>query len=844
MRFRRSLPALLVLLAAIGLASAQGNGRIEGRIVKEGDGVGGVAILVAELKLVEISDAEGKFVFTKVPAGTYTLILTLGENSKTQPAVGVLEGRAREVEIEVDWALGKQETITVTAAAARAAKIVDAPAAVTSVPEEKIEAEAAHGQLPKVLEFTPGAEITQGGLYDFNFNTRGFNSSLNRRVSTYIDGRDVSVVLLGAQEWASITTLDDMAGLEFVRGPSAALYGANASAGVINITTKPPRGSEGQMFRVTAGELDTLNFDYRHAAEAGRGWYWKVIAGARQSADFSESRVLGGDEREYAPLCDPDDPDQHPIFAANCLPSEKELFIDDDNEIYFTSGRVDKYFADDSVLTIEGGTTGIRGPLFQTGIGRVQVLDATKPWGRLAWSNGKWNVAANYTHRKGNQANMSDELIVGFELITNTKRYGLEAQGNWSFFGDRMRLVVGAGLTEERVDSENRATGEQTVVWEPLSTDRQAIFSQLDYKLNEHIKFVFAGRVDRASLHETQFSPKAAMVYSINPKHSFRFTFNKAFQVANYSEFFLHARLTETPQPAALAGILCGTFGIDCGVEGPTPVIAGGVDDLNLEKTTAFELGYSGLVGRRVFFTVDYYRSKNKDFITDLVRRVQCDPVNLGDPRECFDAPLLNPNRYYEWGLDPVYGFADDHPANTTYIGDITVAQALRNSVRSGGWALSHDLDGSPVIVAFTYNNAGEVETQGVDFSMQYFFNEHWNLQASYSWFDYDIVDEATLEDFQPNTPEFKGSMSLSYSRKNFHGSLSGRWVDDFEWAAGVCAGPVPSYSTVDLAANYNVADWVSVGMNVSNLSDKEHYQTWCGDLIERRALTNVTFHW
>ena len=43
-----------------------------------------------------------------------------------------------------------------TAAAARAAKIVDAPAAVTAISEVQIEREAAHGQVPKILEFTPG----------------------------------------------------------------------------------------------------------------------------------------------------------------------------------------------------------------------------------------------------------------------------------------------------------------------------------------------------------------------------------------------------------------------------------------------------------------------------------------------------------------------------------------------------------------------------------------------------------------------------------------------------------------------------------------------------------------
>ena len=114
-------------------------------------------------------------------------------------------GATAQVDLGIDWEVGIVEEEVVTAVQ-RAAKIVDAPAAVTSIPAGgDRDCRPPHGQVPKLLEFTPGAEITQSGLYDFNFNTRGFNSSLNRRVSTYIDGRDVGVVLLGAQEWAAIS---------------------------------------------------------------------------------------------------------------------------------------------------------------------------------------------------------------------------------------------------------------------------------------------------------------------------------------------------------------------------------------------------------------------------------------------------------------------------------------------------------------------------------------------------------------------------------------------------------------------------------------------------------------
>ena len=107
------------------------------------------------------------------------------------------------------------------------------------------------GQLAKLLEFTPGAQVTQGGLWDFNIGTRGFNRALSRRVAVLLDGRDLSLPFFGYQGWPAFSfPLDDLSGVEIVRGPSAALYGANASGGVISMTSKEPRFSRGGMVRV------------------------------------------------------------------------------------------------------------------------------------------------------------------------------------------------------------------------------------------------------------------------------------------------------------------------------------------------------------------------------------------------------------------------------------------------------------------------------------------------------------------------------------------------------------------------------------------------------------------
>ncbi len=107
--------------------------------------------------------------------------------------------------------------------------IVKAPAAVSKVDMAVASDLSITGQAPLALASLTGVDVVQSGTNDFNVNSRGFNTSTNRRVLVLQDGRDLSFALLGSQEWLGLSVpLEDMASIEMVRGPGSALYGANA----------------------------------------------------------------------------------------------------------------------------------------------------------------------------------------------------------------------------------------------------------------------------------------------------------------------------------------------------------------------------------------------------------------------------------------------------------------------------------------------------------------------------------------------------------------------------------------------------------------------------------------
>ena len=795
-------------------AWAQSNGKIEGQVARaSGTGIGGVTVVVNEIGAAQLTGKDGSFAFDGVAPGKYSLSFTLGDRVSQQDGVEVVAGETTSVQENVDWDFSFAETITVTSASRRPERLVEAPAAITIVTDAEIQRQASHGQIPKLLEFTPGVEVTQSGLYDYNLNTRGFNSSLTRRVASLVDGRDPSVPFLGSQEWLALSfTMDDIESLEMVRGPSAALYGANASSGIINMITKRPKDSQGGMFRMTVGEVSTTNAEFRWATPIANEWYFKIQAGIRTTGDFSKSR---NGAAEYSIPCTASG-------QTDCLPQEGvPLNPLDDDELTFYSVRLDKHLNNGDLFTVEGGTAKAEGPVAQTGIGRVQLVDIERPWFRVNYNSEHWNLMA---YNSGRDAPVQTALASGGNISLDTQRDTVEAQTNWAFAQDKARLVVGASFSDEDIDTRDPATGRQTLIFEPVQNEKSAIFGQLDWSVSEKLKILVAGRVDENDLHASQFSPKASLVYSINPNSTLRFTYNEAFQVANYSEFFLLANVAAPLDLSPFEGF-CAPFGVSCGFGGLTRIVAVGNADLELEEIKTTEIGYSGIIGGRAYLTIDVYQSDNTNFITDLIPQLGALP---GGAR-------TNPN------FGPY-----QPPAALPAPAAAALLATLQGALGPAFFILTNNVDGDPILAAVSYTNFGDVDTEGVDLGLNYYVDEKWTVNLSLSSFDFTVNNpQPGFENvLQPNTPESKGSFGVSYVAPRWDFSVSARWVDGFRWAVGPFVGDVPSYTTADVSFNFQATDNVRLGLNAANAFDERHWESFGGDILRRRILANATFSW
>ncbi len=452
----------VLLLLTAGSASAQETGTVAGTVTRTGEGspLASVSVTVQGTGQSTITSPEGKYTLRRVPAGPQVIVFRWLGYRPTESQVTVEANATTTVDAELEPVAVALTEIVVQGASRAPERIVEAPAAISVVPQEVLQTTSITGQAPLALQAVPGADVVQSGVNDFNVNARGFNSSLNRRVLVLQDGRDLSIAFLGAQEWNALPqSLEDVSRLEMVRGPGSALYGANAFSGVVNITTPTAREVVGTKMTLAGGELETFRGDLRHAGVFGGDRFgYRVNAGYNRSDTYTRSRTLRNGtslQEEYAPATDEPVPatiEARPLNGQTAEPltgapiGEREPL-----QNIYGSARLDYYLNNGAVLSADGGGARVQNEVFVTGIGRVQVLKALRPYARLSLAHDRYNIFGFWNSRTSLDPQFS--LVSGLPLEERSDIFHVEGQQNWNFQSDRGRLVYGASYRNTRVNT-------------------------------------------------------------------------------------------------------------------------------------------------------------------------------------------------------------------------------------------------------------------------------------------------------------------------------------------------------------------------------------------------------
>jgi len=869
----RTRTALLLVSGALLLAplpaAAQGSGTVKGTVTQTGTGQPLVGVLVAVngTTIKGATNTRGVYTIENVPGGAQTLTFRWLGYRPIEVAATVAASGITTVDAKMEQLPIQLSELMVTGASKVPERAVEAPAAFSIVEPRVLQANGITGQVPMVLREVPGVDIAQSGMNDFNVNARGFNSSLNRRVLVLQDGRDLAIAFLGSQEWNAMPVpSDEISKIELVRGPGSALYGANAFFGVLNITTPTAREVPGTKLTLGGGFLNphkqdgtsitgtSIRADARTAGVVYNGRLgYRFNAGFNQSDSWSQSRTSVDCldlRREYADAVE--DQTKHPIQASCEARPLKGQTADatgiatgepKDTRNMYGSGRLDYYMKDGSVLTADAGIAQVENELFVTGIGRVQVVKAYRPYARLGWASAGFNVMAYFNGRNAlpwkswKPAEQQFSLASGAPLLESSRIFHIEGQDIENFADGKGRLVFGGSARNYRVNTSGTLMLPKTATFagdDKRSDYFYATFGQVEYQLSPQVRGVVAARVDVGSLIDPQFSPKLAVVVSPNDKHSFRLTMNRAFQMPNYSEFFLavpagkpaNFTLLETALrlsalgPALLKVPVGTLFGFRASggsaSSSAVPVVARGNRNLQVETTLGFEAGYRGDLSDKVYLTVDAYLNRIRNFVTDLL-------------------PGVNATSFPYWTA-PDSVPAAFRPA---------LVDAVRSNLLASSPTASRGLtreNGNTAIVV-SYANAGKVTQYGIEAGLGWQLTRSLRTDGTLTLFDYtvDLSQVAAGDSLLPNTPSAKGTLSLSYADRALSAATSLRVVKGYSWAAGVYAGYIEPNVSLDANVGYDLNNNFKVFLNGTNVLDNRKFSIYGGSVNGRRILGGVT---
>jgi iron complex outermembrane receptor protein len=179
--------------------------------------------------------------------------------------------------------------LSISAASKRSQPLFQTPAAVDVLLSEDIR-RYGHASVAEALRMIPGANVAEGNADHWQIGIRGFNGLSSTKLLVSVDGRNIYSPFYAGVDWAEADLpIEDIDRVEVVRGPGATLWGVNAVNGIVNITSKSARDTQGGLLAAREGTGAGLDVYARYGGALGAHTWYRVYVRTRDS-DFSSAR--------------------------------------------------------------------------------------------------------------------------------------------------------------------------------------------------------------------------------------------------------------------------------------------------------------------------------------------------------------------------------------------------------------------------------------------------------------------------------------------------------------------------------------------------------------------------
>jgi outer membrane receptor for ferrienterochelin and colicins len=767
-----------ILLLAAGLAlvpalAAAQTGTVQGTVTgPDGAGVPAAQVAVCGRRISTATDGQGGFTLANVPAGPQRVCVNRSGYLPANREVSVAATGSTVVSFQLQESSVELDAVVVSASR-QAQRLTDAPATITKIGPDVLD-DAVGASFAGALKEVKGLDYIQVGMTSVAVNARGFNSSFNNRMLMMEDGR-IAVLPENGLPVGQFTAIPkvDLAGIEVLVGPGSALYGADASSGVVALQTRDPRDFPGTTVEISGGSRSYFDLQARHAGTVGR-WGYKIAGEYQQADDWASALTYNID-----------------LGGGRIVPVREDTIpvngIDFNTAVSRGTGTLAYYLDGDARIQLSAGASESDG-VGQTNVGRNQLRNWQYNFLQAQYTSPRIYANVYRTQSKSgesfainryadalarNPALSPDSLRMLSDWPSDGRLMAAEAQTNFrvpALLGSR--FVVGAQYRQDDVSS-NRQWLSDRLTGEDVTIAQYGVYGQMTTPIVPQLEVVLAGRLDNHDSYEQQFSPKAGVIVRPSEGHAIRMTYNRAFKSPTIlqTDFYI-------PDWTGTVSIYGNTRGFS--IRNPAGTEVASYDPLVPEENETWELGYKGVFANRLFVDVTGYYSNYRDFMSPLA--IISDPFGLG---------LAGQPAGQRWSAYDADGNLITHP---------------------GGFA--------PLVL--TYYNLGRAELFGVDAGINYFLTPRVTLRANASLLELDQVKVPAnrAEATSLNSPERKLTLGATFREFGpFQGGLTVRHVDEYYFRSGINAGVIPSFTTLDASVGYRIPRLNSLlNVSVSNL--------------------------
>jgi iron complex outermembrane receptor protein len=540
-------PTRFLMLAAFGLPGvlAAQPGSIAGRVTDStrAQALSGAQVSVRDAAGRSVATAEsgsnGAYRVANLPAGRYTVLFSLIPYApRAYDGVQVNAGATTTLDATLVPSAYQLAEVTVTTVSRVPEKITEAPAEISVIPAVQVQERPAL-TVTDHLKNVPGVQVSQGGLIQSNVVARGFNNAFSGALLTLIDNRYAAVPSLRVNVPAFFpATNEDIEQVEFVLGPGAALYGPNASSGVLHIITKSPFNSAGTTLSVEGGAragspsaasdngAGIFRASFRHASVLSPKVGFKV-----------SGEWLKGRDWKFRDPAEPATLPNQPGVPCNTTFGCRDF----DLEKWSGEVRLDVKPDENTEWITSYGRTQAGRLIETTGIGAAQAKD----W-RYQHVQSRFRYRDLFVQGFVNFSNAGESFLLrdGNPIIDESRVWVGQAQHGFRI-GSRETVIYGADYiyTDARTGGTINGSNEGDDSIKEIGGYVHSVT-----RLSPKLDLVAALRVDKHSaLESAVWSPRLALVVKPNEVNNLRLTYNRSFSTPSNNNLYLDISAGQLP---------------------------------------------------------------------------------------------------------------------------------------------------------------------------------------------------------------------------------------------------------------------------------------------------------